>query len=72
VLDLACPALDAGESRRGFWILAFTGMTNSPQAAGNIIPRDSTDSAISSPFENLRVIGKSFPYIKCDRALIFN
>ena len=35
VLDLACLALDTGESSRVFWIPAFAGMTNSRQAAGN-------------------------------------
>jgi hypothetical protein len=41
VLDLACPVLDTGESSRVFWIPAFAGMTNSPQAAGNTTRRDS-------------------------------
>jgi hypothetical protein len=40
VLDLACPVLDTGESSRVFWIPAFAGMTNSPQAAGNTTQRE--------------------------------
>ena len=40
VLDTACPVLDTGESSRVFWIPAFAGMTNSPQAAGNTTLRE--------------------------------
>jgi len=40
VLDAACPVFDTGESSRVFWIPAFAGMTNSPQAAGNTTRRD--------------------------------
>ena len=40
-LDSACPVLDTGETSRVFWIPAFAGMTNSPQAAGNTTRRDS-------------------------------
>jgi len=57
--------------RDDVWIPAFAGMTNSPQAVGNITPRDSTGSAISSPFENLRVIGKKLSIYKIWKGINF-
>jgi len=56
VLDLACPVPDTGESSRVFWIPAFAGMTNSPQAAGNTTLREFKKPLKRSDIKMLRII----------------
>jgi len=62
VLDLACPVLDTGESSRVFWIPAFAGMTNSPQAAGNTTLREFKKPLKRSDIKMLRIILDIFFY----------